>query len=235
MGTQMGMTGRIGNVVHYKMGDKFYTRSLPRKYKQTKRTKAKSFEFGMASTIAMLIRRNLYSVIFDSEDRKMQTRLVGEIYQWFQNARHQPASKTNQPSLVGFKFSESPGFSSRWTAKFEVSSPASGQIEIAIPSFIPKSAFLAPPNATAVICKIATVVIDIVNKEKLRSTKNEISYDLDQNRVPAQKIIQELPMPPGSLIITGMCLEYIVDRHHNSVPTNDKLFKPSRIIYSVYN
>jgi hypothetical protein len=87
MATQMGMTGRIGNVVHYKMGDKFYTRSLPRKYKQTKATKAKSSEFGMASTIAMLIRQNLGEVIFDPTDRKMQTRLVGEIYTWLQNAR----------------------------------------------------------------------------------------------------------------------------------------------------
>ena len=43
MATQMGMTGRIGNMVHYKMGDKFYTRSLPRKYKQTKANKSEIF------------------------------------------------------------------------------------------------------------------------------------------------------------------------------------------------
>src|SRR5580700_5609189 len=139
MGSQMGYTGRIGNIIHYKMGDKYYTRSAPRKYKQTKGTKAKSSEFGMASTIGRIIRENLESVIFDTNDRKMQTRLVGEIFTWLQLARHEPASPETQPALDQFKFSsESPNLANRWTAKFKVNSPASGQIQIAIPSFIPK-------------------------------------------------------------------------------------------------
>jgi hypothetical protein len=235
MATQVGMTGRIGNLVHYKMGDKFYTRSLPRKYKQTKATKAKSSEFGMASTIAMLIRQNLAEVIFDSTDRKMQTRLVGEIYGWLQIARREPASNENQPKLNHFFFSDSPGISSRWRVNYEVSKPASGQIQIAIPAFIPKSAFKSPAGVSAIICKIASVVIDIENKKELGSAKNEINYALDQNKVPAQKIIQDLPTPANSLLVTAMCLEYIVNRYQRVVPTKDKLFKPSQIIFSVYN
>jgi hypothetical protein len=235
MATQMGMTGRIGNVVHYKMGDKFYTRSLPRKYKQTRGTKAKSSEFGMASTIAMLIRQNLGVVIFEPTDRKMQTRLVGEIYNWLQYARQQPASVVTQPTFDGFKFSESPGLSSRWSTKFEVSSPASGQIQIAIPSFIPKAAVKAPAGADAVIFRIASVVIKVENKEEIGSAQNEIVYKLDRNKTEVQNIIQELPMPKGTLLVTGMCLEYIVDRYKRTVPTKDKLFKPSQIIYAVYN
>ena len=193
MATQMGMTGRIGNVVHYKMGDKFYTRSLPRKYKQTKRTKAKSSEFGMASTIAMLIRQNLEDVIFDPTDRKMQIRLVGEIYTWLQDARHESASDENQPKLNHFFFSDSPGISSRWRVDYQVSKPASGQIQIAIPSFIPKAAFKSPAGTSAIICKIASVVIDIENKKELGSAKNEISYALDQNRVPPKKLSRICP------------------------------------------
>src|SRR5882757_8182548 len=105
MGSQGGFIGRIGNVIHYKMGDKYYSRSLPRKYKQTKGTKAKSAEFGMASTIGRLIRGNLKPVIFDTGDRKMQTRLVSEIYSWLQYARHQPASVATQPQFGVFRFS----------------------------------------------------------------------------------------------------------------------------------
>jgi hypothetical protein len=236
MGSQMGFTGRIGNVIHYKMGSKFYTRSLPRKYKQTKRTKAKSSEFGMASTIGMLIRQNLGAVIFEPTDRNMQTRLVGEIYQWLQFARHEPASATTQPTLDHFLFSsESPALSARWKLKFEVSSPASGQIQIAIPSFIPKPAFKAPANAAAVVCRIASVVIDVENKKEIGSAQNEIPYTLDQNKVAARNIIQEIPMPAGSLLVTGMCLEYFQIRQKRTVQTKDKLFKPSQIIYAVYN
>src|SRR5258708_30609584 len=112
MGSQGGFIGRIGNVIHYKMDGKLYTRAAPRKYKQTKATKAKSREFGMASTIGKVIRENLQSVIFGTDDRKMQTRLVGEIYKWLQVARHQPASIETQPNFVSFQFSTgNPGLS----------------------------------------------------------------------------------------------------------------------------
>lgn len=236
MGSQGGYIGRIGNIIHYKMNGKLYTRAAPRKYKQTKATKAKSSEFGMASTIGMIIRQNLESVIFDLNDRKMQTRLVGEIFTWLQNARHEPASVETQPDFNQFRFSTgSPILANRWNVKFKVSSPASGQIQIAIPSFIPKTSFKTPAGAGAVVCRIASVVIDVENKKELRSAQSEIVYQLDRNKVETRNIIHELPMPKGSLLVTGMCLEYLVERSKRSVPTNDKLFKPSQIIYAVYN
>ncbi len=236
MATQMGMTGRIGNVIHYKMGDKYYTRSAPRKYKQTKATKARSSEFGMASTIGRIIRENLESVIFDTNDRKMQTSLVGEIFTWLQNARHEPASAATPPTFDQFKFSTgSPILANRWNAKFKVSSPASGQIQIAIPSFIPKTSFRVPAGAGAVACRIASVVIDVEDKKEIGDAQNEIIYKLDSNKTEAQNIIQNLPMPKGSLLVTGMCLEYFADRYKRTVPVKDKLFKPSQIVYAVYH
>src|SRR5580693_4009881 len=236
MGSQMGYTGRIGNIIHYKMGDKYYTRSAPRKYKQTKGTKAQSSEFGMASTIGRIIREHLESVIFDTNDRKMQTRLVGELFSWLQLARHEPASAMTKPTLDQFQFSTgSPILVNRWTAKFKVSSPASGKVQIAIPSFIPKTAFKAPAGSGAVACRIASVVIDVENKEGIGSAQYEIIYKLNRNKTEAQNIIQQLPMPKGSLLVTGMCLEYFVDRYKRTAPTKDKLFKPSQIIYAAHH
>jgi hypothetical protein len=236
MGSQMGFTGRIGNVIQYKLGDKYYTRSAPRKFKQTKATKAKSIEFGMASTIGRIIRQNLESVIFNMDDRKMQTRLVGEIFTWLQFARHEPASALTQPTFDQFQFSTGiPILANRWNAKFMISSPVSGQILIAIPSFIPKTSFKAPTGAGAVICKIASVVIDVEDKKELGRAQSEIIYTLDRNKTEAQNIIHALPIPKGSLLVTGMCLEYVVEQYKRMVPTKDKLFKPSQIIYSLFN
>jgi hypothetical protein len=236
MGSQGGFIGRIGNVIHYKMDGKLYTRSAPRKYKQTKATKAKSREFGMASTIGRVIRENLQSVIFETDDRKMQIRLVGKIYKWLQVARHQPASAETQPTFVFFQFSTgNPVLSARWLVELKVSRPADGQIQIAIPSFIPKSAFRAPAKASSVMCRIASVVIDVEKKKEIGTAQNEISYTLDQQKVAAQKIIQELPMPVGSLLITALCLEFCTTHMHRKVPTNNKLYKPCQIIYAVHN
>jgi hypothetical protein len=236
MGTQMGYTGRIGNVVHYKMGNKFYSRSVPKKYKQTKATKAKASEFGMASTIGKVIRENMGAVIFNNGDRKMQTRLVGEIFRWLQLARNEPASSVTQPLLERFIFSTgSPTLSARWKAKFEVGSPASGQIQIAIPAFIPETDFKAPARTAIVVCSIVSVVIDLVNKKEIGSAQNEISFTMDKNKVDAQNIIQELPMPKGSLLVTGMSLTFSIVRRQLTVPTKDKLYQPAQIIYSVYH
>ena len=82
MGTQRGVSAGIGNVIHYKLGDNLSTRSATRKYEQTKGTRAKASEFGMASTIGKIIRENLESVIFDTTDNKMRTGLVREIFVW---------------------------------------------------------------------------------------------------------------------------------------------------------
>ena len=58
------------------MGDKYYSRSAPRKYTQTKATKARAKVFGKASGIGAQIREGLSSVIPNSSDRKMHGLLV---------------------------------------------------------------------------------------------------------------------------------------------------------------
>ena len=73
------------------------------------------------------------------------------------------------------------------------------------------------------------------NKEELGSAQSEINYKLDRNKTEAQNIIQKLPMLKGTLLVTGMCLEYLVSRGQRIAPTNDKLFRPSQIIYAVYH
>jgi hypothetical protein len=236
MGSQGGFIGRIGNVIHYKMGDKYYTRSVPRKYKQTKGTKAKSVEFGMASTIGKVIRESLQPIIFETDDRKMHTRLVGQIYSWLQIARHKPASVSTQPDFKSFKFTTgNPSLSSRWKIDLKISTPSPGQIQIVIPSFIPESAFRAPARASFAACRIASVVIDVEKKKEIGSALDELTYTLDQNKVAAQKIIQELLMPPGSLLITGLCVEYFTVRMHQKLQSREKLYRPSEIIYAVHN
>jgi len=236
MGSQGGFIGRIGNVIHYKMGDKYYTRSLPKKYKQTKGTKAKSIEFGMASTIGKVIREALQPIIFETDDRKMHTRLVGQIYSWLQIARHNPASAFTQPDLKYFKFTTgNPSLSARWQIDLKKSSPSPGLIQIVIPSFIPVTAFRSPVKASSVTCIFASVVIDVENKKEIGRAVDEISYTLNQYKVASQKIIQELHVPPGSLLITGLCVQYFTNRMNQKVPTTEKLYRPSEIIYAVHN
>src|SRR4051812_232198 len=106
MATQGGITGRIGNTIYYKMGDKYFTRTAPRKYKQTKGTKSKAREFGRASVIGKLIRANFATIIFNPKDRSMQTKLVGQIISWMKIKQMPSKAEDVQfADLRNFKFS----------------------------------------------------------------------------------------------------------------------------------
>lgn len=77
------ITGRIGNIVFYKRGDKYYSRSVPGRIRQTKATKKCATEFGKASGAGKILRQQLLPVIPFPADNKMQTRLVSDLCRWF--------------------------------------------------------------------------------------------------------------------------------------------------------
>ena len=83
----VGFSGRIANLIYYKMYGKTYVRSAPSKVKQTKATKAKATIFGRASVLGKVIRGQLRSVIPFPSDHKMQIRLVSAIIQWLNAMR----------------------------------------------------------------------------------------------------------------------------------------------------
>jgi len=236
MGSQMGFSGRIGNVIHYKMGDKYYSRSAPRKYTQTKATKARAEIFGRASGIGALIRNGLSSVIPNSSDRKMHGGIVAQLFAWLQILTDNPAEKNSQPIFdpLNSLNSEAVSLGGRWRIEVQVINPSRGLLEIKIPAMVPKKAFIAPDGAIEVICKIATVVTDIANIQLISQYSTEVIYLLDDQEVAEQTIPIKLPMPEGSLVVTGLALVYAQDKYYRKKIITDNSFLPSKIIHSMY-
>jgi len=236
MGSQMGFSGRIGNVIHYKMGDKYYSRSAPRKYTQTKASKARAEIFGRASSIGAQIRGGLSSVIPNPSDRKMHGRLVADLFAWLQILSDNPTVKNNQPIFdpINSLNSEAVSLGSRWRVEARVINPSPGLLEIKIPALDPKKAFIAPNGAVEVICKIATTVTDIVKLTSIGRYSTEVIYPLDDQEVAEQNISIELPMPEGSLVVTGLALVYAEDKYYRKKFITNNSFLPSKIIHSIY-
>jgi hypothetical protein len=166
----------------------------------------------------------------------MHGRLVSDIFTLLQIVRDRPAAKNNQPRF-DFLFSlnsEAPRLSSRLNVEVRVLNPSPGMLEIWIPALVPKQAFIAPPEAIEVICRIATTVIDINNIKMLGKYKAEIIYSLDDNEAPGQTIPIELPMPEGSLVVTGLSLVYAVDQDDTRNIVTNNAFLPSNIIKMFY-
>jgi hypothetical protein len=237
MASQMGYIGRIGKVIHYKMGDKYYSRSAPRKFTQTKATKASAKLFGRASGISAKIRAGLDSVIPNSSDRKMHARLVAEVFAWLQVAADQPADESNQPKFdpANSLNTKAVSLESRWRQfPVRVVNPSTGLLEIKIPAFVPGKSFIAPAGAVEVICRIAIAVTDITKITSVGQYSTEIIYSLDDLEVSEQTIAVELPMPDGSLVVTGLALQYAEDKYFRKKIITDNSFLPSRIISAMY-
>src|SRR5664279_3542017 len=128
----MGFTGRIGDLIYYKRGDKTFVRKTPRKFKQTKATRARASEFGRASGIGRAIRHQLSAVITNPDDRKMHGRLVSAVFKWLRSINGETPGKINQLHAIDmFEFSEQGrGVLSRWNPILQVSIPSRGLIQI---------------------------------------------------------------------------------------------------------
>ena len=233
----MAFTGRIGNTIHYKMGNGYYVRSLPRKFKQTKATKLRAGQFGLASKIGSAIRSQLIPVIPDPSDRKMRGRLVAVIFQWLNAARGKGADADNPRHIDLFQFEEKQhSLHNRWKVAFQVKNPSPGLVEIKIPEFVPVDSIEAPTGTTSVVCKIAAGVCDAADGVSLGGFTTELVYAFDSKPVAAQTLSLKLPTPKGCLIVTGMALEYRHDKTNMCIPTQiRRLYRQGSCTSSVLN
>ena len=231
-----GPTGKIGNLIFYNMYGKKYVRTMPSRVKQTKATKARATEFGKASTIGAMIRSGLNPVIPDASDRKMQIRLVGVVFQWLNRLTDIKSIPGFQPSdLSMFSFKEKgQSVRGRWKINLNVGNPSPGLVEISIPAFTPMKAFEAPPKSVSVVCKIATVSIDVKSGMMLGKSNTEMHFILDGESIAAQKISQPLPTPQSCLIVTGMRLVFMNSKFANADPNSNKAYMPAEIVEAIY-
>jgi hypothetical protein len=231
----MGIVGRIDNVIHYRIGNQYYARSAPRKFKQTKATKARAGQFGQASRIGSTIRGQLFPVLAEPSDRKMQGRLVAVLFEWLHSSWGQRAEKCSVGNIVGFSFIEkSRSVRERWKTTFQVNNPSSGRVELKIPAFVPEESIKAPTGTCSVICKIATGVCDVSTGSALGNFSTELVFDYNNNLIAEQTISMRLPTPKGSLIVTGISLEYRISRKTYIAANTNKAYMPAGIVDAKY-
>jgi hypothetical protein len=236
MATQAGITGRIGNMIYYKMGEKYYMRSAPRKYKQTKATKASATEFGKASGIGRIIRTNFSDIIFNDDDRNMQTRLVGKIFSWMK-VKQLPSNPADVQfvDLISFKFSpKAPRLNSKLKEPLRISYISASHMQIDIPALIPKDFFKVSPGTSDVGLRIATVMVDIQQAVLIHAFNQEVIFHFDDKLVDEQTIVQDLPPAANCLIITGIALVSYLNKMNKRLVTSHKDKVPSQIVQALY-
>jgi hypothetical protein len=229
----MGLVGRTGNLIHYRVGDKFFTRAAPRKFKQTKATKRRASEFGHASGLASNIRTLLVSVIPEPADKKMQGRLVATVFQWLSGLSAY-ASETTPGELGDFSFDEtSKPVGQRWRVAFKIKNSVPGQLRIEIPAFIPTESIVAPSSTVSVLCKIAVGVCDREFGTQLGNFSTQITIDYNGKQREKQIIPINLPTPKSSLVVMGVSLEYTLMKEGKIKGNRNKAYMPAGIVDAI--
>ena len=234
MATQppMGLVGRTGDIIHYRIGDKFFSRAAPRKFKQTKATKRRAGEFGRASGLACTIRSLLSPVIPEPAD-KMQGRLVAVVFQWLSGTSKR-ADATSPGDLEGFSFAETKwSVRDRWRIVFQIKNPSAGQLQIRIPSFVPKESIKAPTGTVSVSCKITVGVCDMETGLEKGSISTRLNYEYNDLLVEKQIIPIELPTPKSSLVVIGASLEYTLMKEGRIKTNHNKDYMPAGIVDAI--
>ena len=232
----MNFSGRVANLIYYKMYGRTYVRAAPVSVKQTKATRASGLSFGMASRLGSALRKQLITVIPYPKDHQMQVGLVSVVYQWLKAVDGNPTGLATSPDLIkGFSFIEKARyFRNRWKVGIQVSNPSSGLVQVKIPAFVPSDVMEAPKDTTSVTCKFAAGVSDIKTGLSLGSATFEFNLTYNNEPVAEQTISFNLPTPIGSLIVTGASLQYKINKGRYVKINTNKNYMPAEIVDAKY-
>ena len=229
------LTGRIQNLVFYKLGDRYCVRTIPQKVKQTKATKARGKQFGVASRAGAALRRQLLPMIPFPSDNNMQTRLVSAIYGYLRSIGNAWPEQVDQLAHIdGFQFTTGYTILERWKVALIVTRNPEGSLQLIIPAFVPTKSISAPAETVSVICEIAAGGFNRQTGNPTGGFSTSLCYKYNDVEVPEQVIPMPTPMPPGSVIVTAISFQYQMMKNGHEVPVNKKAFMPAGIVSAMY-
>jgi hypothetical protein len=206
------VSGKVGNVIFYSIGNVQFSRIKPSRVRQTKDTKVRSRNFGIASAAGRILRIQLKQAILMPKDRAMQIRFCGAIAKWMQrNAVAKIPSAEKLPFIHDFTFSKEKGMEVRCRVGMLVEQPSDNLIAIAVPAFIPNRDISAPARTVAVKLTLAVAGVTLAKGIGTASEVIELHIDYNNEMVAAQTLNFQVPVLPGTLLITVGSMEYILN------------------------
>lgn len=229
------LTGRINNLVFYKLGDRYCVRTVPQHVKQTKATKERGKQFGIAARSGKAVRQQLLQVIPFPSDNNMQTRLVSAIYQYIKSpAGTAPASNNELPFISGFRFTDGYTINERWDVALTVNRDAAGTLQLNIPAFVPVKDISSPAGTVSVTCNISAGGFDRATGIATGGYSTSLHFDYNDIEIASQAVSLPIPLEPASVIVTGVYLQYNMIKNGQIVQINKKAFMPAGIVSAIY-
>lgn len=228
------IVGKIGDQIHYRVGDETIVRRAPQKVEQTDGTKKRASEFGQASTAGKFLRQQLKPVIFFQKDQKMQRSLQSKLSTWLQ-IRYEPSTPCAEvPFVSNFQFTQGSTLRQTWWVDLKVSHTKPGMLELKIPAFIPRKKITIPRGALRVNCDIAVAAYHVERQEPVDSFSTSIEYPLNGEEVAERIVPLPIATDRGNLVVTAISLQFFFSRMLSLDEIKEKGYITSQIVSAMY-
>ncbi|RPD39961.1 hypothetical protein [Chitinophaga barathri] len=213
MGTQTGIlkfTGRLGNVIGYRVGGKYHLRTMPEQVRQSPRSKASSRQFGKASKLGAAMRHALTGLTDIPHESTLVNRLNKALLGVLREDdlhRTKRFIPRHTQGLTGFCLTPHAGLSRLLTVTPDISRDNDGIITVSIPAM---ETFNSNPQATHL--SIKAVVVNIHHGCTAADAITSEPVLLEAGR-PSDAFTLQVPAQPDA--ISCVLLEVISLRMEN--------------------
>jgi hypothetical protein len=237
------LQGTIGNIIFYKVGDKYFARtkggpSSERVATDPKfqRTRENASEFGRAVTAAKLLRTAFQALVYANGDKLLARRLTSKMMSVLQaDARNvrgmRKVVEGNASLLEGFEFNDHGQFSTAFSAPYTCSiNRGTGELTITIPAFNPHEGIVAPESATHFKLMSAGAAVDFENNSY--TTALHSSSELPKNTVATDHIILNNMLPANSThsLFLVLGIAFFQEVNKSMYPLKDGSFNALAIV-----
>jgi hypothetical protein len=226
------ITGRMGNVVGQKRGDKYHIQPYQQKVKQTPPTKKRSSNLGIASTFCKYLRPLLTPFVPFKETKEMQGKFLGCFSKWFglsDPAALLPVDRI--PFVSEFNYNPLTSVAERWKLQLTFTLKSSTELELSIPAFIPTKVISAPAHTMVVECTIVAASCMLADPTKQTTDLKKITIPFSNTPVQQQSLNFLVAAVPGTVVVTAVALSYqLANGKMNQKPT----FMPVSIVDARY-
>lgn len=233
--TDVFMSGTVGNLVLYRRMDKNCVRLKREGIQQTVATKIRSENFGIASRVSSHLRKGLYAVIPAPKNRSMQSRFAGAIAKWLRLCDVDTlASCDVAPYITGFQFTDGDSFTERFRVPITVTRTGANLITVGVNDFVPVKKVFAPAGTVMLELVIAVSGCMLKTGIPIGGGVQRIQVPYNENAITAQALQFKIPLPAGSLVITGAWLQYFVLKNNRISRSENPAYMPAGVINARY-
>ncbi|SFQ07706.1 hypothetical protein [Parafilimonas terrae] len=235
--------GTIGNLTFFKSQDGFMVKTKSEVSKSKilsdpgfQRTRENMAEFGSAGKAGKILRTASNSVLQQSADNRMVSRLAAQMLKVIKSDTvgkrgERSVTSGNIALLSGFDFNNKGILSTTLISPYDVVyTRASGDLTFSLPSFIPAQGIVAPQGATHYKLQLAAAPVDfgIANNMAQLTASSVLPWD----NVAATALTLALSLPAASALPVFVLLQvqFFIRVNADDYPLNNGAYNACAII-----